>query len=119
MASVESGAKSLDSPEETRPCGHGSMAIVHVGDATFGRDTPNAISAASPSPLRIRSCAANRAVAAVRTLDDRRRDGAPDELTDDWPRRPCRGSRLDRVQVMAIFDVPQRFSRQWVARKVP
>lgn len=23
------------------------------------------------------------------------------------------------VRAMAIFDVPQRFSRQWVARKVP
>ena len=38
--SAESGAKSLDSPEETRPfAGHGSMAIVHVGDTTFGRGT--------------------------------------------------------------------------------
>ena len=37
---VESGAKSLDAPEEVRPfAGHGSMAVVHVGGATIGRGT--------------------------------------------------------------------------------
>jgi len=34
-----------------------------------------------------------------------------------WP--VLRLAGLGRVHSMAIFDVPQRFSRQWVARKVP
>ena len=38
--SVESGAKSLDAPEEVRPfAGHGSMAVVHIGETTIGRGT--------------------------------------------------------------------------------
>jgi mannose-6-phosphate isomerase-like protein (cupin superfamily) len=36
--SVQSEAKSLDSPDETRPfAGHGHMDVVQVGDTTFGR----------------------------------------------------------------------------------
>ena len=38
--SVESGARSLDAPEEVRPfAGHGSMAVVHIGETTIGRGT--------------------------------------------------------------------------------
>jgi mannose-6-phosphate isomerase-like protein (cupin superfamily) len=38
--SMDSAVKSLDSPDETRPfAGHGSMAVVQVGDTTVGRGT--------------------------------------------------------------------------------
>jgi mannose-6-phosphate isomerase-like protein (cupin superfamily) len=37
---TESGGKSFDAPDETRPfAGHGSMAVVQVGETTFGRGT--------------------------------------------------------------------------------
>jgi mannose-6-phosphate isomerase-like protein (cupin superfamily) len=38
--SVETETRSLDSPDETRPfAGHGSMAVVQLGDTTIGRGT--------------------------------------------------------------------------------
>jgi mannose-6-phosphate isomerase-like protein (cupin superfamily) len=38
--SAESGVKSLDSPDETRPfAGHGAIAVVQLGETTIGRGT--------------------------------------------------------------------------------